>query len=149
MDSVALRVVTTDGRLRTALAMFQLERTEEHVVLAAPVGSPGFSRRGVTGGPRGSFLLPGQWEPGLHPRPWRHRDVVMVHRFVDEWSTWRWLDERKSWTAGAYVNIERLWAVVPAGYDTEDLTLDVVVGDDGAVRLKDEDELAWVEEVRI
>ena len=53
-----MRVVTTDGRLRTALAAFQLERTDDYVALAVPVGSPGFSRHGVGGGPRGSFLLP-------------------------------------------------------------------------------------------
>jgi hypothetical protein len=148
VNSIALRIIT-NGRLRTAIAAFQLERTEEHVVLAVPVGSPGFSRHGTKGGPRGSFLLPDRWDPGLHPRPWRDRDVVMVHRFADEWSTWRWLDEHGSWTAGAYVNIERLWAIGPAWYDTEDLTLDVVVSDDGALRLKDEDELAWAEQERI
>ena len=39
MDCVALRVVTSDGRLRTALAAFQLERTDDYVALSIPVGA--------------------------------------------------------------------------------------------------------------
>ncbi|GAB3752516.1 hypothetical protein GCM10028864_30030 [Microlunatus parietis] len=142
---MALRAVQPDGRLKFALAAFELERTDDHVVLYVPVGAPGFNRRGERAGPRGAFLLPDRWEPGLHPRPWRHQDVVMVHRFADEWSTWRWLDDQRDWTPGAYVNLERLWVSRPQTYDTDDLTLDVVVSPGGDVRLKDEDELAWAE----
>jgi hypothetical protein len=145
MRSVALRVITDDGRLRAALAAFELHRTAEHVVLCMPVGSPGFGRRGRTGGPRGSFLFPDGWEPGWHRREWRIRDVVMVHRFGDEWSTWRWLTEDRSWQPGAYVNLERAWRIGDDHYDTDDLTLDVVISEAGEVSLKDEDELAWAE----
>lgn len=145
MRSVALRVVTDDGRLRAGLAAFEVELTDEYVVLGMPVGSPGFSRKGRTGGPRGSFLYPDGWAPGWYPREWRNLDVVMVHRFGDEWSTWRWLTKDRSWQPGAYVNLERDWRVGDDHYDTDDLTLDVVVSGDGTVSLKDEEELDWAE----
>lgn len=142
---MALRAVQSDGRLKLALAAFELDRTDDHVVLYLPVGAPGFNRRGERGGPRGGFLLPDRWEPGLYPRPWQNQDVVMVHRFADEWSTWRWLDDQHQWTPGAYVNLERLWVPRPQAYDTDDLTLDVMIDADGTVKLKDEEELAWAE----
>ena len=145
MRSVAVRIVTGEGRLRAGLAAFELERSAKHVVLCLPVGSPGFSRQGRKGGPRGSFLYPDGWEPGWHRRPWRNRDVVMVHHFGDEWTTWRWLTEERSWQPGAYINIERPWQIGDDHYDTDDLTLDVVISADGAISLKDEDELAWAE----
>lgn len=150
MREVAFRATQPYGdggveRLKLALSAFELERSDDHVVLYLPVGSPGFNRRGKQAGPRGGFLLPDTWEPGLHPRPWRHQDVVMVHRFADAWSTWRWLDDHRAWTPGAYVNLERRWVVRADSYDTDDLTLDVVVAPDGTVSLKDEEELAWAE----
>lgn len=146
MRSVALRIVTDGGRLRAGLAAFEVERTADYVVLWMPVGSPGFSRQGRAGGPRGSFVRPDGWEPGWYRREWRNLDVVMVHRFADEWSTWRWLTEDRSWQPGAYINLERAWKVGEDHYDTDDLTLDVVISGDGEVSMKDEEELVWAEE---
>lgn len=144
MRQVALRVIT-GGRLRGALAAFEVERLADAVILSVPVGAPGFRRTGPRGGPRGSFLLPGSWDQGMKPQPWHGLDVVMVHRFADPWSTWRWLDDDRQWTPGFYVNIERRWVVGESTYDTDDLTLDVVVSGDGGVTLKDEHELDWAE----
>jgi hypothetical protein len=145
MRNVALRMITR-GRLRTAVAAFEIERTPDFVVLSVPVDAPGFTRTGTRGGPRGSFLLPDEWDEGMQPRPWRLLDVVMVHRFADPWSTWRWLDAARQWTPGYYVNLERTWAVGESTYDSDDLTLDVVIDGDGRVSMKDTHELAWAEE---
>ncbi|HEY9290098.1 MAG TPA: DUF402 domain-containing protein [Microlunatus sp.] len=56
----------------------------------------------------------------------------------------RWLEDRE-WQPGAYINLERPWHVGDDHYDTDDLTLDVVVSGTGEVSLKDEHELAWAE----
>ena len=37
------------------------------------------------------------------------------------------------------------WAATSIGWDTTDLTLDVVVDGDGAITFKDEDELEWAQ----
>jgi len=144
MRQVALRMIT-GGRLRGALAAFEIERRLDAVILSVPVGAPGFRRTGARGGPRGSFLLPDSWDQGMKPQPWHGLDVVMVHRFDDPWSTWRWLDGERQWTPGFYINLERRWVVGESTYDTDDLTLDVVVDSDGGVTLKDEHELDWAE----
>lgn len=144
MRSIALRMIT-GGRLRSAHAAFEVDRSSDFVVLSMPVGAPGLGRTGVRGGPRGSFLLPDGWDDEMVPRPWRLLDVVMVHRFADSWSTWRWLDAERHWTPGSYVNLERKWVIGDSTYDTYDLTLDVVVDGDGCVSMKDEDELEWAE----
>lgn len=146
MRQVTLRSVS-DSQVRWVQAAFEVERTDEHVVLSVPVGSPGLIRGGAKGGPRGTFLLPDRWDDHLEPRAWRVLDVLMVHRFGQGWSTWRWLDDNREWTAGSYINLERDW--VCAGddlYDTEDLTLDLVVDAAGAITFKDEHELAWAEQ---
>lgn len=138
---VAWRAVT-HGRVRSALPAWELARDDDHVVLHVPVGGAGFRRDGERGGPRNGFLLPDHALDTFSPTSWLHRDVVIVYRFGDGWSTWRWRDEGR-WTDGAYVNLEWPWTASPAGWDTDDLTLDVVVHADGSVSFKDEDELAW------
>ena len=146
MRQVTLRSIS-DSRVKWVQAAHEVERTDEHVVLSVPVGSPAFSRGGVQGGPRGTFLLPDHMADDLEPRAWRFLDVVMVHRFADSWSTWRWLDADRAWTPGCYVNLERAWTCTDeAVYDTEDLTLDLVIDEMGAITFKDEHELAWAEE---
>ena len=56
-----------DGRIRFALAAFEVERTDHHVVLYAPVGAPGRDRDGLRDGPRGSFLRPENFEATWSP----------------------------------------------------------------------------------
>lgn len=141
-----LRMVT-DGVLRTVMPAFVLQQTADFVVLHVPVGSVGYTRSGVRGGPRGRLLVPGQWDQGYVSRPWAGDDVVMVHRFTECWSTWRWISNNGEWRAGSYINLERLWRVDGDVFDTEDLTLDLVVDETGRVEFKDEDELAWAEEI--
>ena len=134
--------------LQHAQSAFELESDNDHVVLHLPVGSPGYSRDGRRDGPRNGFLRPENVEPTFSPSPWRLLDLVIVYRLGDGWSTWRWRDGER-WTDGAYLNIERPWARTQIGWDTEDLTLDVVVEPDGSVVYKDEDELAWATEMGV
>lgn len=133
------------GRLATVWAVFEVQRTESHVVLHVPGGAEGATRSGPRGGPRGRLLLPGNLRYGFVPRPWTGNDVLMVHRFDQPWSTWRWLDADGAWLPGSYVNLERLWVLGDDGYDTEDLTLDLVIAGDGSLSFKDEDEVDWCE----
>lgn len=73
--------------------------------------------------------------------------MVLVHRFAESWSTWRWLTSERTWVAGSYINLERIWLTGEGLYDTEDLTLDLVLAGDGGLTFKDEDELDWSEAV--
>lgn len=136
------------GCLLHARAAFELESTDDHVVLHLPVGSPGYSRDGRRDGPRNGFLRPQNFAPTFSPVQWRLLDLVIVYRHGDGWSTWRWRDGGR-WTDGAYLNIERPWTQTAIGWDTEDLTLDVVVEPDGSVIYKDEDELAWASQMGV
>lgn len=131
-----------DGRVRFALATCEVERTEQHVVLYAPVGAPGQDRDGVRDGPRGSFLRSENFASTWSPTAWSGADCLFVHRFGDPWSTWRWVQD-SDLRRGAYINLQEPWSATSIGWDTTDLTLDVVVDGDGVVTLKDEDELEW------
>lgn len=139
--------MVTDGVLRTVMPAFALEQTSDFVVLHVPVGSVGYTRSGVRGGPRGRLLVPGQWDEGFVSRPWTGADVVMVHRLAEGWSTWRWISDDGTWRSGSYINIERLWRSDGDTFDTEDLTLDLVIDDQGRIEFKDEDELDWAEDI--
>ncbi len=131
------------GRLRFALATCEVERTDHHVVLYAPVGAPGHDRDGARDGPRGTLLRLDNFADTCSPTVWTGADCLFVHRFGDPWSTWRWVGDERSVRPGAYVNLQEPWTATPIGWDTTDLTLDVVVDGDGAVTFKDEDELDW------
>lgn len=146
MRSVMLRMVT-EGVLRSVMPAFVIDQTPELIVLHVPAGSAGYTRTGVHGGPRGRLLVPGTWEDGFVSRPWMGRDVVMVHRFAESWSTWRWIMPDGGWQPGSYINLERPWRIAGDVFDTEDLMLDIVIDDAGRVEFKDEDELGWAEEV--
>ena len=143
--SVVLRNIV-QGRLNFALAAFLLEHTATYVAVHVPVGAPSFSRDGRRDGPRGEFLRPVNFAATFSATTWRGEDAVFVHRYGDNWSTWRWIDVHGQWRPGAYLNLEQNWRRTPIGWDTTDLTLDVVVTPDGAIVYKDEDELAWAEE---
>ena len=137
------------GRLHFAIAVFLLEETPTHVVVHVPVGAPAFSRDGHRDGPRGGFLRPVNFEETFSATGWQGEDAVFVHRYGDNWSTWRWIDVYGRWRPGAYLNLEQNWRRTPIGWDTTDLTLDVVLSADGTVSYKDEEELAWAEEQEV
>ena len=133
------------GQLASAMAVFELQRTRTYVVLHVPVGAVGATRGGPRGGPRGRLLLPDNLRHDFIPRPWTDHDMVLVHQFDQPWSTWRWLSADRTWLPGSYINLERRWVVADGVYDTEDLTLDLVISGDGALTFKDEDEVDWCE----
>lgn len=132
------------GRLRFALATHEVERTDHHVVLYAPVGAPGRDREGLRDGPRGTFLRLENFADTCSSTAWVGADCLFVHRFGDPWSTWRWLEDGDL-RPGAYINLQEPWVPTSIGWDTTDLTLDVVVDGAGVITFKDEDELDWAQ----
>ncbi|HEY5787322.1 MAG TPA: DUF402 domain-containing protein [Microlunatus sp.] len=78
------------------------------------------------------------------PMVWAGADCLFVHHFGEPWSTWRWIEDGEL-RPGAYINLQEPWAATSIGWDTTDLTLDVVVDGDGAITFKDEDELDWAQ----
>ena len=134
------------GRICFALAAYEVERNDDHVAVFVPSGAPARSRDGLRDGPRGSFLRPASCDETFSATSWFGDDAVFVHRFGEPWSTWRWTTSAGGFRPGAYLNLEDPWWPSPIGWDTTDLTLDVVAEGDGSVRLKDEDELRWAEE---
>jgi Protein of unknown function (DUF402) len=85
----------------------------------------------------------------LRARPWLGHDAVRMHRFSEQWSTWRWLTAEGTWRAGSYINLERTWLLSGDTFDTDDVTLDLVIDANGDVTLKDDDELDWLEQIGI
>jgi hypothetical protein len=73
---------------------------------------------------------------------WRHNHTLMIsepHRLGAVWLFWAEAD----WSFQSYyVNLQAPLEVSPAGFDTADMLLDIVVGPDLSWRWKDEDEFA-------
>ena len=76
---------------------------------------------------------------------------MLVNRFGDPWSTWRWIGSTpdRQLKPGAYFDLQEPWRQTSIGWDTIDLTLDVLVDADGNVSVKDVDELAWSQQVGV
>lgn len=87
--SIALRDRKA-GRLLDARAAFQVESDERHVVLHLPVGSPGFPGTDTATVLGTDFCVRKTSEKPSVLLRGDFLDVVIVHRFGDEWSTWRW-----------------------------------------------------------
>jgi hypothetical protein len=114
------------------------------VVLFQPPKTPHRERSGERGGPRGRNMVRGGWDGGHTEREWRGDGVVLVHRWSQPWSVWRWVDGDGVWSSHFYVNFERPWTRSRLGFDTEDWVLDLVItGDEHTVTVKDADELEW------
>ena len=71
------------GRLRFALTTCEVERTDQHVVLYAPVGAPGQGRDGLRDGPQSTFLRLENFADTCSPTVWAGADCLFVHRFGD------------------------------------------------------------------
>lgn len=132
------------GRITGACPNIVIEETDEFVALYEPAGAIRYRATGQRSGPRGRNLLIDQpWS--LEATEWTGDGVVRVHRFGDEWSTWRWLNADGEWSRQFYLNLEDPWRRTAIGFDTGDWILDVVALPDGAVEYKDLDELEWAE----
>ena len=114
-------VVVEDGPALTAVCLLP---GSEHVV---PVDADGrevrLPRRGV-----GRELRPGK------------RIVLALYPAAAPWSIWHFYEDDGSFDHW-YVNFEQPLGRGPVSVDYADHKLDLIVGRDGALRLKDEDEL--------
>jgi uncharacterized protein DUF402 len=118
-----------------------VEDTTDLVALYLAPGTVCKRRAGKRGGPRGRQLVE---DSGLHEDMiWRENRRLFLwrpHRFHAVSLFWRHADDTfLCW----YVDILLPFQRTPLGFDTRDLTLDVVIDPDGTWRLKDEDELDW------
>jgi len=135
-----------EAHVESAHPVFIIESTDEFVATFEPGNARGMHSTRPKGGPRGRNLEPGTPHTGFAEGIWTGDGVLRVHRFGEEWSTWRWLAHDRTWSDRWYVNLEEPWVRTAAGFDTEDWILDVVVADNGASwSYKDADELVWAE----
>ena len=83
-------------------------------------------------------LALGEWD--FADTPWDVSTLVLM-RPGDWHAVWvSWLDTGDQ--LGWYVNLQRPFEVIPRGFETMDLALDVVIATDRTWQWKDEDELA-------
>ena len=126
-----------------------LEDSPDLVAVCHLPGSGVLVPSGPRRGPRERLLLTGDVDGPPSTTTWWGDAVVKVHRWGEPWSVWRWLG-RGGWSRDRYVNLEQPWVRTPAGFHTDDWTLDLVVVPSAggwSVRTKDADELAWLHEV--
>jgi hypothetical protein len=130
-DTVVWRSVAF-GHVRFAMPHMLVELSEEQVVLWLPTGARG---KIFDGAPLHEIddLVTYDWS--LRDKVWTGSSVLKLHRFGTRHSIWH---REEGW----YVNLEEEWRATPAGWDTRDLALDIVVARDGSWRWKDEDHLA-------
>ena len=90
---------------------------------------------------------PGRWPTpdGRHPwhanDRWRGHGVLMLQRPDEMYAVWVFWEGSERRFAGWYLNIQEPFRRTPAGYDTQDLELDVLVDGDGSWTLKDDEAL--------
>lgn len=140
--NVAWRSMQAD-HVGYVLAASVIVDTDDIIAIHQPAGAPILRRGGERTGPRGRGLAPGAWD-GTH----RHatfnsdHDVVRAHQPGRYYSVIRKLtpDGYSGW----YINLELPWTLTPIGYDSKDLTLDIVLNDDLTnPQWKDLDEHNW------
>jgi uncharacterized protein len=143
-EHVILRSVRETGRVGMVCPVIVVADREDLVALYLAPGAVCKRRAGKRGGPRGRQLVE---DTGLHEdmiwrenrrlmlwRPDRHHAVSLFWRDAD--------DTFLCW----YVDILVPFRRTSLGFDTRDLTLDVVISPDRTRRFKDEDELDWAAE---
>jgi hypothetical protein len=133
-DVILRREVLNDGRPWLEFPVFVVQDEPE---LFATYLASGTSLHFPTG--------PWPTGNGLHPwhgqKEWEGHGVLMLQRPGDMHAVWvLWQEPRRrfhSW----YLNIQEPFRRTDAGYDTQDLELDIVIEADGSWRLKDADVL--------
>ena len=144
-ETVLLQEVWEE-RVWAARPMVLVEDDGERVALWFPKGtawkaptSPPSRPRAATRGERlAGALAHRDWV--FVDASWDVSTLVLI--CADDWhAVWvSWLDDGTQW--GWYVNLQEPFRRTPAGYETMDLVLDVVIDLDRSWRWKDEDELA-------
>ncbi len=85
------------------------------------------------------------WPGGKHPwhgrTGWEGHGVVMLQRPEESHAIWHFWDGAERRFAGWYVNLQRPFTRTAAGYDTQDLELDIWIPDGGQWQWKDRDKL--------
>jgi hypothetical protein len=140
-DAVLLRTIVPPGRVGMAMPMTIVADEEDLIGLYVAPGTVNKRRSGTRGGPRGRQLIE---DTGRHEDwVWRGDGRLMLHRpGAGHAVSLFWREEDHSFLDW-YVDVLEPLRRTPLGFDTRDLTLDVVIAPDRTWRLKDEDELAW------
>jgi hypothetical protein len=91
-----------------------------------------------------AFQFPeGEWPTANGHHPWHVRErweghgVLMLQRPGEAHAIWVFWDGPERTFGGWYVNLQEPFRRTPAGYDTQDLELDIVVALDGSWEWKD------------
>jgi len=129
------------GRVWRANAARVLEDSDELVALWLPVGAPAKFPVDTAGA---EVRIPNA-HPVLADRSGRRDALALLrpHRRHSIWLFWTADGAFDHW----YVNFERWLGRSAVGYDTVDEKLDLILGADGAIRWKDEDELEHAAEL--
>jgi hypothetical protein len=137
------RTLHPDGRIGTVQSARVVADDDAGLRLWVAAGSQIMRRVGLDGRP--VRHLP--WAEELHipttlaPAMWGPHSSMMLMPPDAGYSVW-WSWAPDGAFSGWYVNIEQAVRKWSGGIDVLDLTLDLLVAPDGAVQLKDEDELA-------
>ena len=143
--SIAIRHSSTGG-VRFVESAVVVEDTEGRIVLYRPIGSelkvpPSFSLRGS---PTERDVLGRQEAVGSAPTLtdawWEATDALLHFEPGDWYSTFLFWSSGDHSFLGYYVNFELPWRRTAVGFDTNDLTLDIVVAPDLTWRWKDHEE---------
>jgi hypothetical protein len=132
---VVVRREISWGRPSSAIAVRVVEHSAELLVTFIPEHTPMAYNDAIS------------WptESGRHPwwpkARWEGHGVLMLQRPGDEYAVWHfWSGPERRFTCW-YLNIQEPFRCTAIGYDTQDLELDVVMFEDYAWVLKDEDAL--------
>jgi hypothetical protein len=133
-DVVVRREVLNNGR---AWLEFPVIVVRDEPTLLATYIAPGAPFRF----PRGRWPTPTGRHPWHGKAGWTGHGVLMLQRPREMYAVWVfWGGADRSFEAW-YINIQEPFRRTAAGYDTQDLELDIVVAADGSWALKDDDVL--------
>jgi len=143
-DNIILRTVHKNGRVGSVLPVLVVQDSNDLVALYLAPDTVCKRRAGARGGPRGRQMI---GDTGMH-EDWTwtgNRRLLLWRPHVGHAVSLFWRDTDdlfEGWYVDVLVPLRRS----NVGFDTRDLTLDVVIDLDRTWHLKDEDELAWAVE---
>jgi uncharacterized protein DUF402 len=114
---------------------------DDLIALTILPGYPLAQRTGIRGGPGDRLLI--DWDGGYAERRWLDKRCLVLYRPGDASSVELFWHDADHTFLGWQIDLQRPWRRTPIGFDSRDFILDLVVGLDGAVRWKDEDELTF------
>jgi hypothetical protein len=144
---VVRRFLHCDRRIAAAQAALVVADDADGLLLWSEVGTETMRRTDLAGGPTRHLSIAAEVAMPTMLSPSHHRafrSLLLMPPGAAHSVSWNWHPDGTF--AGWYVNLEtpaRRW---PGGVDTRDQSLDVLVGADRAWSLKDEDDLAGLQE---